>query len=182
MRRGLLLALALGWMGHAVAGDELYPLRVGSWWEYKVSGENYGTITNRIAESRVIDGVTWYRLIDHGDTFWIRNGRDGQIEAIALYGTDARHPVDDLEETLVFKYPVTPNETYRMGEDRVKVTGERTVTLPAGEFVCTMYVIEMGDGSRASHCITPGVGTIEIEFITGGRRSISTLVDYHIAD
>lgn len=180
MMRGLLLALALCWLTPAVAAEELYPLTVGSWWQYKVAGENDTQTTSRITESKVIGSETWYRLVDHGATYWIRNGGEGQLEAIALFGTDGNAPAQDLAETLVFKYPVALGETYAMGEDQVRVDGERTITTAGGEFVCTMYIIELGGGDFASQCITPGVGPVEIEFFSDGHRSVSRLIDYHI--
>ena len=178
----LLLGAALLASGtQLAAAAELYPLTVGSWWTYKVSGENYTETTNRVTESKVIGGKTWYRLIDHGDTFWVRNGPEGQVEAMALFGTDADQPVDALDETLVFKYPVSPGAVYALGEDQVRVDGERTITTAGGEFVCLQYVIGMGGESFAAQCITPGVGPVEIEFFFDGRRSVSRLVDYHLA-
>lgn len=179
-RRLACAVLLVGTVQVAAAG-ELYPLTVGSWWTYKVSGENYTEATNRIAESGLIGSKTWYRLIDHGETFWVRNGPEGQVEAMALFGTDADQPVDALDETLVFKYPVSPGTVYPLGEaQQVSVVGERTLTTGGREFTCIQYVIEM-DGDFAAQCITPGVGPVEIEVSAGGRRSVSRLVDYHIA-
>jgi len=154
----------------------LYPLEVGMYWTYQV-GDVEKSITNRIVSSKNILGNEWFQLNEFGDTFWIRNTDQGQVEAINLWGTGAEN-VTTIEEILVYKYPYQVGETYMLGEDSITIEADKTVTVPAGTFQCTPYRIQMTESDYSISCIARGVGVIENEFMNQGRLSVSRLLDY----
>jgi hypothetical protein len=156
--------------------EPLYPLAVGMYWTYQV-GDVEKPVTNRIVSSKTILGNEWYQLNEFGDTFWVRNTREGQVEAINLWGTGAEN-VTTIEELLVYKYPYQVGETYMLGEDSITIEKEKTVTVPAGTFQCTPYHIQMTENDYSISCIAHGVGVVENEFMNQGKLSVSRLIKY----
>jgi len=171
----LLVLIALGLPVTAQA-EPLYPLAVGMYWTYQV-GDVEKPVTNRIVSSKTILSNKWYQLNEFGDTFWIRNTEQGQVEAINLWGTGAEN-VTTIEELLVYKYPNKAGETYNLGEDSITIEAEKTVTVPAGTFQCTPYRIQMTEIDYSISCIAQGVGVVENEFMNQGRLSVSRLLEY----
>ena len=171
----LLFLISLGLPVTAQA-EPLYPLAVGMYWTYQV-GDVEKPVTNRIVSSKTLLGNKWYQLNEFGDTFWIRNTEQGQVEAINLWGTGAEN-VTTIEELLVYKYPNQVGETYKLGEDSITIEAEKTVTVPAGTFQCTPYRIQMTESDYSISCIAQGVGVVENEFMNQGRLSVSRLLKY----
>jgi hypothetical protein len=170
-----IFAIAFGLAGTAAA-EPLYPLSVGMYWTYQV-GDNSKPITNKIVSKKSILGNDWYQLNEFGDTFWVRNTNEGQVEAINLWGTAAQN-VNSIDELLVYKYPYQDGETYKLGEDSVTVGGIKTITVPAGTFQCIDYRIQMTDTDYSISCVARGVGVVQNEFMHNGTLTFSKLTEY----
>lgn len=149
------------------------------YWEYEIDGDANRLERNRVASKKHIQGGEWYELVEYGESFWVRNGRDGQQEAQNLYNTQA-DDVKEIDEILVYKYPFDIGESYKSGIDVVKVLGEQEVTVPAGSFRCTIFHIDMSEGNYSRNCIAKGVGVVQNEFYYKGKLSVSRLVEYGV--
>ena len=188
MNRYIVLILSLFLVrcaSHGVTMDEkavqtgyLFDLHVGMSWTYQVEGEDSKTVTNKITAVRTIGGQQWYKLIEYGDIFWVRNTERGQVEAANFFARDPA-PEDKPEEALVFKYPVTNGETWDNLESPTTYNGTEVVTVPAGTFECHIYFIDMGNGSYSKSCIANNVGVVYNEFVPDeGSKEISRLIRY----
>jgi hypothetical protein len=170
-------AFALCYVGVVVA-EPLYPLEVGMYWVYELEEDPGNPVTNKVISKKTILGNAWYELEEYGDTFWVRNSDQGQVEAFNLFNTDAQN-VSEIEEVVIYRYPYRAGETYSIEEDVITIEGERTITVPAGTFQCIDYRIDMPPGPDYSlNCIAPGVGVVYNEFLMEGTMSISRLIKY----
>ena len=167
-------------INHSVFADELYPLEVGRYWRYEVEGDGPKSVTNSITRNKTVRGTTWYLLNEWGENFWVRNAPAGQIEAVNLSLDDP--PTRKVDELLVYKYPYTVAEPYSLYDDQVVVEEEREVTVPAGRFKCAVYYFDLGGGYYSRSCIAPGVGVIVNESKLKDLHSVSSLVEYGVAD
>lgn len=158
--------------------DSLYPLNVGMYWVYEIDGSE-NRETNKIVSTKSIQGNEWYELIEYGETYWVRNGEAGQLEAVSVFDENAASE-QTVEEITVFKYPLQLGESYSSGIDIVKVVGEKVITVPAGTFRCTIYHIQMSGEDYSRNCIAKGVGVVENEFFSEGELSVSRLVEYGV--
>jgi hypothetical protein len=177
MQRFVLLLAIFCWFTGRAFAEPLYPLEVGMYWVYEVDEGETHQVTNRVLSNKTILGQQWFQLNEYGESFWIRNGDGGQVEAANLYDTDAEK-VDVIEEILVFKYPFVAGETFDSGGDLVRVEGEKTVTVPAGTYACVSYYVDFGGGEYTRNCVAKGVGVVENEYVSEGLKSVSRLVKH----
>ena len=158
--------------------ESLYDLKVGSTWTYQVEGGSSDTVTNSITGMQQIQGKIWYKLVEYGDTFWVRNDDSGQIEAANFFDSEPT-PQDEPEEVLIYKYPAKAGETWDADGTPITYKGLSTVTVPAGTFDCHEYLIDMGPGFYSRSCITAGIGVIYNEAVLEkGVKQVSRLVAY----
>lgn len=158
--------------------EPLFELRVGASWTYVVSGNEEYIVTNRIMEQRSAQGITWFRLSEYGDTFWIRNSKQGQVEAVDLFNSDF-DPAQARNEGLIFKFPANAGDQWNMDFSPTTYRGIRTTKVPAGSFSCHEYFIDMGNGSYSLSCIAEGLGVIYNETVfEDSSREVSRLLRY----
>lgn len=159
--------------------SHLYPLETGKRWTYVVSqDETSREVTNQVEEKRTVDGRDWFRLVEYGDTFWVANGEDGQIEAVNFFDRTPA-PDEKAEIVLMFKYPAEPGETWEKHSSPTTYLGKKKRTVPAGTFRCHEYRIDMQAESYSLSCIAIGVGVVYNEFVNeDGEKMISRLKEY----
>ncbi len=162
MTRTALVLLLLPMTANA---DALFDLHVGDTWHYETSGDPNDSVTNRISEIRTNAGATWYRLIEYGETYWVRNSESGQVEAIDYFETDLPEQ-PKAQESLIFKFPATPGDSWRTGETIIRYEGIEEIQVPAGTYKCHMYLFDMGADSSKT-CIAKDIGVIYNEFRIG---------------
>jgi len=158
----------------------LYPLEVGKYWKYSVSGSKPYEVENHISRSKEINGKHWFQLIEYGERFWISNSSEGQIEAVNLYETEAED-YRNLDISVIFKFPVNHGDTWNSGGTPVKYIGEKLINVPAGEFRCHMYHMDLGGINYSDTCIAVDIGVIYNETILNEQdRQVSKLIEYGI--
>ena len=162
----------------SVNGQGLYEFEVGMFWEYSVIGKNSYKVVNHVPRSKIINGKKWFQLVEYGEKFWVANSPQGQIEAVNLYETDAEK-TDNLKIELIFKFPATEGDTWVPSETPTRYMGIREITVPAGEFMCHMYHMELGGKYYSDTCIAEGIGVIYSEAVLdNGEKEISKLIRY----
>lgn len=158
-----------------VSADPLFDFHVGSSWTYQVEGNESYKVTNKVTEVKTIDGLNWYKLIEYGEVFWVTNKKGGQFEAINFFEKSASQ-ITKAEETLVFKFPAQVGEVWG---NTTTYLGIKNIVVPAGEFRCHMYSIDMGNGNYSKSCIAKNVGVVYNEaMLENNIREISRLLYY----
>lgn len=144
---------------------EIVPLQVGYTWTFeKVVTDRTGKITDKgtdralVKEAREIDGTTWFRYVEFGDEFWIRNGEGGQFEA-DLVEKDGKTVIE--AKYVFFRYPVEKAPvTYQTPHTTVTLhTASRRVVTPAGTFRCHHYTLDEPD-IASEMSVAPGIGLV----------------------
>lgn len=149
---GVLSAVVVCVGGLAIAEEnpaQLIPLQVGNTWVYSQSkSDKSGGILQledayaRVVEEKKVGDKTWYKYLEFGDNYWVRNDTGGQYEADCFFtGTS---PDKDTEEYLFLRYPVqdTPIKYEVPSGDVMNVVSESVaVKTEAGEFRCYHYRI-----------------------------------------
>jgi len=161
-----------------VYADPLFYFHAGSSWTYQVDGNKRYKITNKIVEVKIVDGQNWYKLSEYGETFWVTNKEHGQFEAINFFEKTPSQ-IARAEEVLVFKYPAKVGETWNNNYSPTTYLGIYNIIVPAGEFQCHMYKIDMGNGDYSKTCIAKDVGVVYNEAkLNKGSKEISKLLYY----
>lgn len=161
-------------------GYEFYPLNVGNFWKYKVTGDTNYLIRNKVIAKKVIQDQTWYMYVEYKDIFWVRNDTDGHYEAIDWFGNADPGNLPNNEQ-LLFKYPLNSSMKYKVADFEVEaVFPARTVTTPAGQFQCILYKIITDGTVTAENCITPGIGVVWSKGTFDGETETAELIEYHI--
>ena len=145
MNKIYILLIITACLFNTANADPLYPLKVDMYWVYELEEDPGNPVTNKVISKKTILGNEWYELEEYGDTFWVRNTAEGQVEAFNLFNTDARD-VSQVEEVIIYRYPYRAGETYTIDEDVITIAGERNITVPAGTFQCIEYRIDMPPG------------------------------------
>lgn len=159
---------------------ELFPFSVGANWTYQLEGGTSDTVTTTVAEAKTIDGLTWYRLVEYGDSFWVRNAEHGQVEAVNYYDANPDE-AGSPGQVLIFKYPAIEGEVWNNVDSPTTYRGMKTITVLAGTFECHEYYIDMGNGSYSLSCIAIDVGVVYNEAVfERGQKEISRLVRYEL--
>lgn len=177
---GRTLFLSAGMLAFSAHAEVLYDLNVGAEWFYETEGMAAENGVARIDESRTVDGITWYRLYEFGDVFWVRNGEGGQIEAFEV-GEDGFGARGAGEEVLVFRYPTEPGDSWEFHGTQVIYLGVQSMDVPAGSFDCHAYHLDMGEGDYSLSCFAAEVGLIYNESVLdGGAKSVARLLRFDI--
>lgn len=158
--------------------EPLFYFNVGAKWTYLIDGPTRSTVTNTITEVKSMNGKSWYKLLEYGEIFWVTNTEIGQVEAVNFFGEEYLTK-DEIEESLVFKYPAKIGESWNNLASKTTYEGGKTVTVPAGTFDCHGYIIDMGSGDYSYSCIAKGIGIVYNESILdGGVKEVSKLIKY----
>lgn len=174
--RYILLFLLI--FSQSALSDSIFSLHVGDKWIYQIEGGSTNSATNSVAEVRTINGKNWYKLIEFGDSFWVRNTDLGQVEAVNFFDRTPDQ-FDVADEVLVFKYPAKVGETWPNNDSPVTYRGVKTITVPAGTFDCHEYYIDLGGDYYSLYCIAINIGIIYNEAVLYNRtKEISKLVRY----
>ncbi|WP_417585875.1 hypothetical protein [Nitrincola sp.] len=172
------ISIALFCFTQSAFADSLFSLTVGAKWIYELEGGTSKTITNSIKEVRTVDGKDWYRLSEYGETFWVRNTEQGQVEAVNFVNQDPDQ-LNNPEEILVFKYPAEVGETWPNMGSPTTYKGIQTYTVPAGTFDCHEYYIDLGEGYYSRSCIAIDIGVVyNVAVLDGGKKEVSKLIRY----
>lgn len=167
--------------GDGGSSGTLIPLSLGNWWTYRytITIDDINLldtlITNTIDTFLVLGTVTWFG--SQGDSAFIRNGSQGLYQ-LTMSG-------QDTTETLLFKYPSSPGESWTVviGESWGRgelVERALTVNVPAGTFTQVLhYRIRFGD-DYTDFWIKPGVGTVKLSSPLDLAAMTSQLVRYNI--
>jgi len=175
MRNCLFLILMLSGV---IQAEPLFDLKVGSSWVYQVEGGSQSSVTNRISEARTVKGVKWYKLIEYGEIFWVRNTKYGQVEALNFFDR-VPEELEDAEEVLIFKYPADIGEKWDNNGSPTTYKGVETMTVPLGTFECHMYFIDMGQGNYSKSCIALNIGVVyNASVLDGGQKEVSKIVKF----
>ena len=158
--------------------EPLFYFHVGSSWTYQVEGKKNYQVTNKVIEVKTIDGQNWYKLVEYGEVFWVANKEHGQFEAINFFDKNPSQ-LQKAEEILVFKYPAEVGETWKNNDSPTTYLGTTNIVVPAGEFTCHMYHIDLGKGDYSKSCIAKHVGVVynEVKF-ENNSTEISKLLHY----
>ena len=160
-------------------GGQLYDLHVGASWTYVVSAKQETTITNNVVDVREINGNRWYKLIEYGDTYWVRNTDKGQVEAVNFFNSDPSSS-SKVEESIIFKFPAKVGEKWWLDELSITYQGIKVLQLPAGEFKCHEYLFNLeGEGNYSLSCVAEGIGVVYNESVFDGvHKKIAKLIKY----
>lgn len=161
-----------------VCAEPLFYFHSGSSWTYQVEGEKNYEVTNEVVEVKTVDGQNWYKLVEFGETFWVANKEGGQYEAVNFF-EKMPSQIEKAEEVLIFKYPAKVGETWGNYYSPTTYLGVKNIIVPAGEFRCHMYYIDMGNGDYSKPCIAKNVGVVYSEAVlNNGPKEISKLLYY----
>ena len=164
----------------AVFADELYPLKVGNYWKYEVKGKSTYFVTNKVVDKKVIGHKTWYKYIEYGEIYWIRNGKGGQYEAMDWLD-NANPKTKPKHEVLFFKYPLKSTIQYKVPSNTIQaLLPLKSIKTPAGEYRCILYKMITKGKVLAENCIAPGVGVVWSKAIFDGEVEVSRLVEYGV--
>lgn len=142
-----------------INAEPLFYFHAGSSWTYQVDGYKNYKVTNKVTEVKTIDGQNWYKLLEYGETFWVTNKEGGQFEAVNFFEKSPSQ-IDKAEEVLVFKFPAKIGEKWNNNSSPTTYLGVQTIIVPAGEFQCHMYNIDMGQSNYSNSCIAKDVGVV----------------------
>lgn len=170
-------ALALLFLPITAYADPLFELHIGDTWRYELVGDAENSVINQISESKTNVGQTWYRLVEYGETYWIRNASEGQVEAVEYFESELPSQ-PKVNEALIFKYPAQIGDSWGSGDTLISYEGVEKVTVPAGTYDCHMYLFDMGSDYSKS-CIAKDVGVVYNEFKIGDEAPrISRLISF----
>lgn len=166
---------------------ELFPLTVGSHWKYQT--DNSPTlIENAIVSSLQIGDTRWFLYREYGEKFWIRNGPEGQLEAVNLYNKGEHAAIFEqldaksVREELLFRFPAKPGDTWVMLENEIRYEGLRDMTVPAGSFSCHFYSITQYGQAYSHTCIAEQVGIVFSDRqLEDGSWENAVLVEWQLA-
>jgi hypothetical protein len=162
--------------------DVLYPLTNGSSWTYNVIAKKNYTVTNKIVEEKLIDGVKWYKLHEYDSILWVRNNKLGQVEAANYFGKETP-PLEKAQEVVAFKFPVKLGDTWEYNGAIVTYKGIERMEVPAGIFECHVYYIDLGDDFYDKLCIAKDIGIVyNEEIVEDNDKEISKLIKYEIKE
>lgn len=167
------------------SGDEMMPMKAGYQWRYAVDGD----VPNKVIAVEIVgryvdDGVEWFHIEGFLDDYlMLANTSDG-----VYHTSDCDY--DNFEYCAPENSPLTQEPLYKLSAEKgehygfldwpdtaVTVLGEKEVTVPAGQFTCTMYEFKF-DTDIVRHCVTPGVGVVRIEETWyGDKPVILSLID-----
>lgn len=166
---------------------ELFPLGVGSSWTYEV-GTEARRVENTITTSLTIGTTTWYLYQEFGEKFWIRNGPEGQLEAVNLYNKGENAAIFEqldaksIREELLFRFPARAGESWVMLENEIRYEGQREMSVPAGTFDCHYYSISQYGQTYSHTCIAEQVGIVFSDRqLPDGSWETSSLVAWKLA-
>lgn len=159
---------------------EFYPLQVGNQWKYIVHANPEYEMVNEVLDKVVVDKVTWYKLKEFEDIYWVRSGENGQLEAMNWAGME-KTDSSPVEEILVYSFPLHKSTLYDAGEDTIAVyLPAQTVKTAAGEFKCIMYQIGLDKKNHTKNCVAEGVGIVWSDLITEGESEVAELVEFKL--
>jgi len=163
----------------------LFPLEVGRYWKYQVKGKQESRAENSIAASLKIGNTEWFESIEYGERFWIRNGKQGQVEAVNLYGKGENAAVFEnidpkvIHEELMFKFPAEKGESWSTLDNTIRYEGKQIIKVPSGEYNCHMYSITQYAQTYSHSCIAEGVGIVYSDnTLPDGGKEVSELVEW----
>jgi hypothetical protein len=124
-------------------GTQLFPLRVGSYWKYKMQNiDSSGTISDTttfieaIISDTIVNSQTLYQYIPVGDFFsqdtkiYLANENDGVHE----------YSLSPITSYLLYKYPANINDQFVRPGDSIKVINlHQVIVTGAGAFDCIVY-------------------------------------------
>lgn len=179
----IILSLDACWLTRP---HELFPLEVGSSWTYQV-GDKAALAENTITTSLIIGTTTWYLYQEFGEKFWIRNGPEGQLEAVNLYNKGENAAIFEkldaksVREELVFRFPANPGESWITLENEIRYEGLRKMDVPAGTFNCHYYSITQYGQTYSHTCIAEQVGIVFSDRqLPDGNWETSTLLRWKL--
>ncbi len=168
------------------AADALFPLETGQFWTYNVTNTNGLTakseMINRVVTSVQIGNITWYQLDEFEETFWIRNGNEGQLEAVTLFDRSGEELRTELErlipqavrEELLFKFPVDTGDEWDMFDSTVRYDGTQNFSVPAGNFDCHMYSVSQLGHIYSRSCIAENVGIVYSDLVLENGDTVTS--------
>ena len=158
--------------------EPLFYFHAGASWTYQVDSTKNYQVTNKVISVKTIDGQNWYELVEYGEKFWVANKEYGQVEAINFF-EEKPSQISKAEEILVFKYPAKVGEKWGEIGSITTYLGTKNITVPAGEFTCHMYNIDMNKGNYSKSCIAKNIGIIYNEAVLENNpKEISKLLSY----
>lgn len=157
--------------------EVLIPLSVGNYWKYSEVGSNK-TNVSKVSESQELNGTTWFRYTEFGNSFWVRNKGLTQIEP--FYSMEPELNLDDGEVVILnaLSKSTTTYDTHGMPVHYQPCKGQ--ITVPAGTFECHRFEFTLDGGDKSISYYAINVGLIKNEYVTGGKTSTNVLVDYKV--
>lgn len=165
------------------AGEDLFPLAVGTAWTYRVSGQEERFVVRAVREEMVGEKVCV--LLE-------ATLRDRVVATEHVAFTKAglcrfRADKDDIEpQVCVLKPGARPGTTWRpkyqlggrAGVANFRMQGPEEVSVPAGKFKAVVVQANMGDGIswylQTKSWYAPGVGLVK-QTVEEGKRPPTTL-------
>jgi hypothetical protein len=159
---------------------EVIPLTVGNSWHYQINGASSVVESSYIEKKERWGDVQWYLMNNLGVRSWVRNSRQGQVEAVKFLGNSGDKK-GRLVENLVMKFPYRESENYTTDYAEVSVQNcLRPVKVPAGEFKCVKYTYSANDGDYYIHYVVPEVGIVKSESYKDGKVKVAELKVYRL--
>ncbi|PCJ30203.1 MAG: hypothetical protein COA90_10065 [Gammaproteobacteria bacterium] len=137
---------------NAISDQTITPLAVGNYWKFvdDKANEEFAVVLEKIE----VNGETWfkYRELDDEDTFYVNNSDQGQIEI----------DIASNEKHLVLKFPVSKKEIYSQFGQKISVTPNVEITVPAGTFNTYLYDFSIDSPEHPIQAwYAPGVGLVQ---------------------
>lgn len=166
---------------------DLFPLTVGSYWEYEGSGNEYASFTRKVLYTK---GNLTQTSEDNGGTVATRviETTDSLVKVVYMQGEDYQ-PKNLLEtgytanaNDILLQAPVNVGTTWAGTNTNKQIIDiAATVETPAGKFENCVKVKQPSQNDTIYQYYKKGVGLVKQEFITTNNEVISsTLKKYEI--
>ena len=139
--------------------NQIVPLNIGHKWEYHniiydTSGNIFSEFntSNTIMADTTIENTKWFYFDKNAVYFSIFS--DG-------YHTFDKYELDSLKNSLVYKYPCNPGDTY---SEYLVSKVDTQITVPAGSFKCILYSIRLQTQMEFDYrdiFVKPGIGLVK---------------------
>lgn len=172
----------------ALKPGDYFPLKAGSTWTYKGSGNEYASferqieyVKNGFAQVREANGGTVnnsiYQSTANAVTRVYTKGESYENTNILEKGFASN------DNTVIIQGPLKKGGNWQ-NDDNIKreiVNLAASVATPAGTFKNCLHIKLYGSGSVTNEYYAKGVGLVKREFISGGQTISSTLEKYTTA-
>lgn len=171
-----------------INSQELIPLKVNNEWKYiekeTINGKTTitDTITSNVVKTATYNNKKWFYLNELGDTYLVRNNKQGQYELDTL----SIQKNGDFKEVLMFKRNFTLEPISYIVFDDIKVnveSGTTQIKIEIGNFDCIKYSLipqEAKQNEVIEFYFKPGIGLIYHKWIEKDIITTYELIEFNI--